>query len=109
MTAAVRPPITVVGPVAWARNNLFNGLSNTITTIVLLAFLAYVLPMIYGWAIGDAVLTVKPSSDSWWGYEFAPDAAACRVAEGLAGILSPRNSACSSSAFIRRTHCGGQP
>jgi len=82
MTEAVRPPSSVVGPVAWARNNLFNGVSNTIITIVLVAFLAYVLPMIYAWGIGDAVLTVKPSSDSWSGYVFAPDAEACRVAAG---------------------------
>lgn len=82
MSTVVRPPSGVVGPVAWVRNNLFNGVSNTIITIVLIACLAYVLPMIYAWAIGDAVLTVKPSDDSWWGYEFAPNADACRVADG---------------------------
>lgn len=81
-TEARRPPSNVVGPVAWVRENLFNGLNNTITTIVLLVFLAYVLPLIYSWAIGDAVLTIKPSGDSWWGYEFAPNAEACRVAAG---------------------------
>ena len=82
MSTVVRPPSGVVGPVAWVRNNLFNGVSNTIIKIVLIACLAYVLPMIYAWAIGDAVLTVKPSDDSWWGYEFAPNADACRVADG---------------------------
>jgi len=64
------------------RSNLFNGIGNSLITIVLIALLAYLLPSLFSWAVGEAVLTLKPSQDSWWGYEFAPDAAACRTAAG---------------------------
>ena len=82
MAAMARPPTASVGPVAWARANLFNGISNSIITVVLLAFLAYVLPSLFRWAVTDAVLTLEPSAESWWGYEFAPSAEACRIAKG---------------------------
>lgn len=81
-TSIMRPPRTIVGPWAWVRANLFNGVGNTLITIALIVVLAYLLPMIYSWAIGDAVLTLKPSDTSWWGYEFAPNAEACRTADG---------------------------
>ncbi len=76
------PPSTAVGPVAWMRTNLFSSAGNTIVTLVILAFLAYLLPAIYAWAVSDAVLTVRPSETSWWGYAFAPNADVCRTAEG---------------------------
>jgi general L-amino acid transport system permease protein len=76
------PPSTQIGPVAWARQNLFSGAANTATTIVIALALAYLIPLILQWAVFDAVLTLKPSSESWWGYEFAPNAEACRTAGG---------------------------
>ena len=34
------PPTSQVGPVAWARENLFNGIVNTLTTVVIIVALA---------------------------------------------------------------------
>lgn len=82
MTASTRPPAASPGVIGWIRMNLFNGMSNSVVTLILLAFLAYILPMIFSWSVTEAVLTLKPSSESWWGYEFAPNAEACRTAKG---------------------------
>lgn len=76
------PPITQAGPIAWARSNLFSSIGNTITTIIIALALAYVLPGLWNWAVADAVLTTKPSAHSWFGFEFAPNAEACRAAGG---------------------------
>ena len=76
------PPTSQVGPVAWARENLFNGIANTLTTVVIIVGLVLLVPALLSWAVTDAVLTLKPSSDSWWGYEFAPDPQTCRTAAG---------------------------
>ena len=76
------PPSSQVGAVAWARQNLFSGIGNTLTTIVIVLGLAYLIPALIQWAVTDAVLTLKPSSESWWGYEFAPNAEVCRTASG---------------------------
>ena len=93
-----------VGPIAWARENLFNGIGNSHDDDRdLSALLAYVLPMLYTWAVSEAVLTLKPSSDELVGLRIRaqrqklPDRA-----RAPAGTSSPRSSACSSSGFIRR-------
>lgn len=74
------PPSTQVGPVAWLRQNLFSNVTNSIVTVVIIAFLAYVLPMLFHWAVTDAVLTTQPGG--WLGFHFAPNADKCRIAEG---------------------------
>ena len=58
------PPTSQVGAVAWARQNLFSSISNTLTTIVIIVGLAYLIPALIQWAVTDAVLTVKPSPES---------------------------------------------
>jgi len=40
------------------------------------------LPQLYAWAVADAVLTTKASATGWFGFEFAPNAEKCRVADG---------------------------
>ncbi|MGI9524137.1 MAG: amino acid ABC transporter permease [Hyphomicrobiaceae bacterium] len=76
------PPVAKAGLITWSRVNLFGSWGNTIATVLIFAFLAYLLPALFQWAVTDAVLTIKPDSTSWWGYRFAPDTAACRVADG---------------------------
>ncbi len=76
------PPATQTGAVAWARQNLFSSVSNSIATVAIVVFLVWLLPQLFHWAVTDAVLTVKPSATSWWGYEFAPSPERCRTAEG---------------------------
>jgi len=75
-------PIMTVGPLAWMRANLFNSITNTIVTLVVLVVFAYAIPGILNWAVFDAVLTIKPSPDSILGFEFAPSSEACRIATG---------------------------
>jgi len=55
-------------PLTWLRANLFNGVGNSVTTIILLAGLAYIVPSFLNWAVFEAI--------------YRPDAAACRAAEG---------------------------
>ena len=43
------PPITAVGAVGWARENLFSGWFNSILTIVSLFLIYYVLSGLLGW------------------------------------------------------------
>jgi len=81
-TTPQAPPSSQVRAVAWVRQNLFNGVGNSVVTVVILLFLAMLLPALWRWAVADAILTLKPSAESWWGYELAPDADACRVASG---------------------------
>jgi len=44
------PPITAIGPIGWARENLFSGPFNTIVTLVSLAFIYLILSILIPWA-----------------------------------------------------------
>lgn len=71
--AAARPPSQRLGPIAWARSNLFNSVSNSITTILLLAALAYAIPPLFGWAFTNSVVEADPvacraASGACWGF-----------------------------------------
>ena len=50
----VRPPVTHIGVIGWARYNLFNGVFNSILTIVTLFFLWKVVPPLVRWAFIDS-------------------------------------------------------
>ncbi len=50
----VKPPITSVGPIGWVKNNLFNGVLNSIFTIITLFFLWKVVPPLFRWAFIDS-------------------------------------------------------
>ncbi len=53
-TEVVRPPLTSIGIIGWVKNNLFNGLFNSILTLVTLFFLWKVVPPILRWAFIDS-------------------------------------------------------
>ncbi len=67
-TPARRPPPSNAGAVAWIRENLFNSIGNTITTVVLAVLIGYAAIGLYDWGFANAV--------------FAPDNEACRAATG---------------------------
>ena len=48
------PPITVVGPIAWLRQNLFSSVGNAITTIVVGAAILWVVVQVGQWAVTEA-------------------------------------------------------
>jgi general L-amino acid transport system permease protein len=50
----LRPPITHIGVIGWVKNNLFNGVFNSILTIVTLFFLWKVVPPLFRWALIDS-------------------------------------------------------
>ena len=50
----VRPPVTHIGVIGWATHNLFNGVFNSILTIVTLFFLWKVVPPLFLWAFIDS-------------------------------------------------------
>jgi len=50
----VRPPVTQIGVIGWVRHNLFNGVFNSLLTIVTLFFLWKVVPPFFRWAFIDS-------------------------------------------------------
>lgn len=50
----LRPPITHIGVIGWVKNNLFNGVFNSILTIVTLFLLWKVAPPFFRWAFIDS-------------------------------------------------------
>jgi general L-amino acid transport system permease protein len=50
----VRPPITVVGPLGWLRQNLFSGWVNGLITVLIGAALAWLLLQVGQWAVTEA-------------------------------------------------------
>ncbi|MBX9934908.1 MAG: amino acid ABC transporter permease [Methylobacterium sp.] len=53
--AEAAPPRSVAGPLAWARTNLFSGFGNTLTTLAILALLAWAVPPVLRFLFVDAV------------------------------------------------------
>ena len=51
----VRPPVTSVGVIGWARANLFNNWFNSILTLVTLYILGKVVPAFIRWAFVDSL------------------------------------------------------
>ncbi|HEX2766348.1 MAG TPA: amino acid ABC transporter permease [Candidatus Limnocylindria bacterium] len=55
MTAeTLPPPSRSIGPVAWLRENLFSGIGSSITTVVLVVALGWVLLNLGTWAVTEA-------------------------------------------------------
>ncbi len=50
----LRPPVTSIGVIGWVKNNLFNGVFNSILTVVTLFFLWKVAPPLFRWAFIDS-------------------------------------------------------
>jgi general L-amino acid transport system permease protein len=51
------PPASLVGPMGWARENLFSSPANTVLTLVTLGVILWVLPGIFRFLITDAVFS----------------------------------------------------
>ena len=51
----LKPPSTDVGVIGWVRHHLFNGIFNSIATIVILGFLVKIIPAFIQWAFIDSV------------------------------------------------------
>ena len=63
---ALPPPLSALGPIAWARANLFSSAASSLVTIALIALALWLLPPLIGWATWQAI----------WS---APDGALCRA------------------------------
>jgi general L-amino acid transport system permease protein len=51
----LKPPLTSIGPIGWVKNNLFNGVLNSVLTLVILFFLGKVIPPLFRWVFVDSV------------------------------------------------------
>ncbi|MBN1905793.1 MAG: amino acid ABC transporter permease [Deltaproteobacteria bacterium] len=51
----VKPPVTIIGPIGWARANLFAGWVNSILTIVTLYLLWKIVPPFIKWAFFNSL------------------------------------------------------
>jgi len=54
-TQALKPPVTHVGVIGWVSANLFNGVFNSVLTIVTLFFLWITVPPLLQWAFVDSL------------------------------------------------------
>ncbi|HUT71364.1 MAG TPA: amino acid ABC transporter permease [Desulfatiglandales bacterium] len=75
-TDELRPPVTSVGVVGWARNNLFKGWFNSILTIVTLFVLWRIVPPLFRWAFIDSAWTTtgkgcREATGACWSIIFA--------------------------------------
>ncbi|OGP95979.1 MAG: amino acid ABC transporter permease [Deltaproteobacteria bacterium RBG_16_47_11] len=50
----IRPPVTNIGVIGWIKNNLFNGVLNSILTLVTLFLLWKIVPPLFRWAFIDS-------------------------------------------------------
>lgn len=57
------PPINVHGPIAWIQMNLFASVGNGIVTLLFLFVLVSIVPDLFMWMIGDAVLHASSMSE----------------------------------------------
>lgn len=73
MADMAKPSVVSLGPIAWARANLFNSLSNTVITLVVAAAILWIVPKIINWTIIDAVWEInsakcRTASGACWGF-----------------------------------------
>jgi len=73
----VKPPVTSVGVIGWIRANLFNNISNSILTLVVLYILWQVVPPFIRWAFIDS---------HWYS-----SSEVCRSGEGACWSVIPSN------------------
>jgi general L-amino acid transport system permease protein len=69
------PPSSEVGAIAWMRANLFSSVTNSVLTILGLAFVVWTVPPIFDWAVVHAVWTaedreacVVPGAGACWAF-----------------------------------------
>ena len=75
--ARLRPSIASVGPVAWARANLFGSWWSTAITLVLGYAIVRLLVSLIGWAVVNAIWSVP------YGPTGIPDTSVCQNAKGV--------------------------
>ncbi|MEW6258696.1 MAG: amino acid ABC transporter permease [Thermodesulfobacteriota bacterium] len=51
----IRPPVTSTGVIGWMRENLFNGVFNTILTFLCLALFVKIVPPLFRWVFIDSL------------------------------------------------------
>lgn len=59
MEPARPAPLSSVGIIAWLRRNFFATVGDTILTIIGLAFIVWVVPILYSFLVGDAVFSAE--------------------------------------------------
>ncbi len=59
----IAPPVDETGPLGWARKNLFSSWGNGITTVVLIAFVVWVLSWFLEWALFTANFTASTGAE----------------------------------------------
>ncbi|NWG03160.1 MAG: amino acid ABC transporter permease [Syntrophaceae bacterium] len=50
----IKPPVTSIGVIGWIKNNLFNGVTNSILTLITLFLLWKTVPPLFRWAFIDS-------------------------------------------------------
>ena len=76
-TEELKPPVSSVGIIGWIKSNLFNGVFNSILTIVTLYMLWKIIPPLFQWAFIDSV---------WY-----TTGKACRDVDGACWSIIPTN------------------
>ncbi len=111
---ALPPPASETGVIGWLRSNLFSSVGSTVTTLVLILFLVWIIPPIVRWAFLDAIWSgqgrdacVVPGAGACWAFikaklpqfiygrypvpeRWRVDLTFAMFAIGLAGLAIPR-------------------
>ena len=53
----IKPPLTSIGVIGWIKSNLFNGIFNSVLTLITLLFLGKILPPLIRWIFVDSLWT----------------------------------------------------
>ena len=56
-TNGIKPPLTSIGVIGWIKSNLFNGIFNSVLTLLMLFFLWKILPPLIRWIFIDSLWT----------------------------------------------------
>ncbi len=56
-TDGIKPPLTSVGVIGWVKSNLFNGIFNSVLTVLTLIFLGKILPPLFRWIFTNSLWT----------------------------------------------------
>ena len=56
-TDDIKPPLTSIGVIGWMKSNLFNGIFNSVLTIITLLFLCKIVPPLIRWVFVNSLWT----------------------------------------------------
>ena len=77
-----QPPVTLIGPLGWARAHLFNSWLSGIVSVILGGLILWFAWTMFSWGVLHAVWTVPQGANG-------PDTSACQAVKGTGACWAP--------------------